>query len=241
MILARSLAYYLVLSISVGVLGLWIILISRFLSIEVVDRTATNWGRLNLWLQGKLCGLHYRIEGLDNLPDQACIVMSKHQSAWETIALRALLPPAQSWVLKKELLRLPVFGAGLRVARSIAIDRSAGRRAVLQVVNEGMQRLDEGRWVIIFPEGTRTAPGQRRKYGLGGAVLAERSGAPVLPIAHNAGVFWRRRGVRKLPGTVDVVIGQPIPSRGRKASAIMKDVEDWIEKQQERLPGSVSS
>lgn len=241
MILARSLAYYLVLSISVGVLGLWIILISRFLSIEVVDRTATNWGRLNLWLQGKLCGLHYRIEGLDNLPDQACIVMSKHQSAWETIALRALLPPAQSWVLKKELLRLPVFGAGLRVARSIAIDRSAGRRAVLQVVNEGMQRLDEGRWVIIFPEGTRTAPGQRRKYGLGGAVLAERSGAPVLPIAHNAGVFWRRRGVRKLPGTVDVVIGQPIPSRGRKASAIMKDVEDWIEKQQERLPRSVSS
>lgn len=236
MILVRSLLYYALLMLSVGVFGLWMLAVSLFVPVGVVDRAATRWGLLNLWLLRWLCNLDYRLTGLDNLPDKACIVMSKHQSAWETIALRGLLPDAQSWVLKKELLRLPVFGIGLRIARSIPIDRSAGRRAVLQVVNEGTERLSEGRWVIIFPEGTRTAPGERRKYGLGGAVLAERSGTPIVPIAHNAGVFWRRRGVRKYPGTIQMTIGPAIEPAGRKATTIMRDVEDWIEGQQEKLP-----
>lgn len=236
MILARSLVYYTLLMLSVGIFGLWIVVASVFFPTSFVDRIATRWGQLNLRLLRWICHLDYQVHGLEHLPDTACIVMAKHQSAWETIALRGLLPDAQSWVLKKELLRLPVFGIGLRIARAIPIDRRAGRRAVLQVVNDGMQRLAEGRWVIIFPEGTRTAPGERRKYGLGGAVLAERSGAPVVPIAHNAGVFWRRRGVKKYPGIIQVVIGPPIQADGRKAAAIMHDVEDWIERQQEALP-----
>ena len=162
--------------------------------------------------------------------------MSKHQSTCENIGLRGILKPEQSWVLKQELMRVPFFGWGLRFTGSIPIDRSAGRRAVLKVVELGSQRLAEGRYVIIFPEGTRTVPGQRKRYGVGGGMLAQCSGAPVIPVAHNAGVFWRRRGVKKYPGTVRVVIGPAIPSEGRKTGEIMQDVEEWIENKQTELP-----
>ena len=238
MILLRSLLYYILLMLSVGLFGL-LVVVTGMVSITAADRWAARWGMTNLALQRWICGLDYRVSGVENLPSQACIVMAKHQSAWETIALRALLPPEQSWVLKQELLRIPVFGTGLKIAKSIPIDRSAGRKAILKVVQDGIARLQEGRWVIIFPEGTRTQPGERRKYGLGGAVLAQRSGLPVLPIAHNAGVFWRRRGVRKFPGTIAVVIGPLIPSEGRKATEIIGDVENWIENTQENLVKSI--
>jgi len=236
MILLRSLIYFGAMVISVLVFGLLIALLGGLLPGGFSDRMATRWGRVNLWLQRAICGLHYEIAGMENIPAGPCIVMSKHQSTWETIALRGLLRPDQSWVLKQELMRIPVFGWALRFAKSIPIDRTAGRRAVLKVVESGRARLAEGRCVVIFPEGTRTAPGTRRKYGMGGGVLAERSGAPVIPIAHNAGVFWRRRGVKKYPGTIRVVIGPAIESNGRKASEIMRDVESWIEATQERLP-----
>ena len=236
MILLRSLLYYLLLMLSVGVFGLIIVIGGLIGSIAFADRWSSRWGLTNLRLQSWICGLHYRVRGLENLPERPCIVMSKHQSAWETIALRAILPPAQSWVLKQELMRLPLFGLGLKIVRAIPIDRSAGRRAAMKIVTEGIDRLNERRWVIIFPEGTRTEPGEKRRYGLGGAFLAERSGAAVIPIAHNAGVFWRRRGVKKYPGTIDVVIGPPVMPRGRKASEIMKEVRDWIESQQDLLP-----
>ncbi len=235
MILWRSVFYYLLLMLSVGVFGVLIITVGLF-SLPLADRWSARWGAVNLALQRLVCGLDYRVRGLENLPEEACIVMAKHQSAWETIAFRALLPEAQSWVLKKELMRLPVFGLGLKIVKAIPIDRSAGRKAILKVVHDGIERLNEGRWVIIFPEGTRTGPGERRKYGLGGAVLAQRSGVPVLPIAHNAGVFWRRRGVKKCPGTIDVVIGPVVLSEGRKAADIIADVESWIEGVQEELP-----
>lgn len=236
MILLRSLLYFAAMLLSVLVFGLLISLLGGVFGGGFPDWVATAWGRSNLWLQRVICGLDYRIEGAENLPAGACIVMSKHQSTWETMALRGILKPQQSWVMKHELTRLPVFGWGLRFAKSIPIDRSAGRRAVLKVVEHGSKMLDEGRYVIIFPEGTRTAPGSRRKYGLGGGVLAERSGVPVIPIAHNAGVFWRRRGVKKYPGTIRVVVGPAIPSAGRKASEIMQDVETWIEAKQTELP-----
>lgn len=236
MILIRSLVYFVLMSLTVVIFGLAIGIAGWALPVAYTDRIATAWGGVNLWLQRVVCGLKVNIEGMDNLPSGHAIVMSKHQSTWETIALRGLLAPHQSWVLKKELLSIPIFGWGLRRARSIAIDRKAGRRAVIQVVKEGKERLEEGRLVIIFPEGTRTAPGQRKKYGLGGAVLAEKSGAPVTPIAHNAGVYWRRRGVRKYPGTIEVRIGPPITSQGRKAAEIMADVENWIEERLENLP-----
>lgn len=236
LILVRSAIYFVAMVITVALFGLIIALFGSFLSVEFSDRWATRWGALNLWLQRWLCGLRYEIRGRENLPDGGCIIMSKHQSAWETIALRGILSPNQSWILKQELMRLPLFGLALRFVQSIPIDRSAGRRAVLKVVELGGQRLSAGRNVIVFPEGTRTAPGERRKYGVGGAVLAQHSGAAVIPIAHNAGVFWRRRGVKKYPGTIQVIVGPAISSGGRKATEIMQDVENWIEARQAELP-----
>lgn len=236
MILLRSLVYFATMTITVVMFASLIAVFGGVLGPAFSDRWASRWGRLNLWLQRVICGLGYEIEGLENLPDKACIIMSKHQSTWETISLRAILPPRQSWVLKQELMQIPLFGLGLKFVKSIPIDRSAGRRAVLQVIEEGRQRLEDDRYVIVFPEGTRTAPGQHKKYGIGGALLAERTGVDVIPISHNAGVFWRRRGVKKYPGTIRVVVGPPIPSAGRKAADIIRDVETWIEAQQKKLP-----
>jgi 1-acyl-sn-glycerol-3-phosphate acyltransferase len=240
MILVRSVIYFAAMVITVVFFGLLIALLGRFMPGDFSDLVATRWGRFNLWLQRIICGLRYEIHGLEHLPaDGPCIIMAKHQSTWETIGLRGILKPQQSWVLKQELMRLPIFGWALRFAKSIPIDRSAGRRAVIEVVNQGISRLAEGRYVIIFPEGTRTAPGQRRKYGMGGAVLAQRSGVPVIPVAHNAGVFWRRRGVKKYPGTIQLMIGPAIDSTGKKAAEIIREVEDWIETRQLELPISI--
>ena len=240
MILLRSLIYFVAMVFSILLFGLYIGIAGTWLSQHAADRVGVRWARLNLQLQRIICGLGYQIEGAENLPSGSAIVMAKHQSAWETIALRGLLRADQSWVLKQELMRIPLFGRGLALTKSIPIDRSAGRRAVIKVVREGTARLEEGRIVVIFPEGTRTAPGERRKYGVGGGVLAERSGVAVIPIAHNAGVFWRRRGVKKFPGTVQLVVGPPIPAAGRKAADIMRDVETWIETTQSRLPNSAT-
>ncbi|MCB1775238.1 MAG: 1-acyl-sn-glycerol-3-phosphate acyltransferase [Gammaproteobacteria bacterium] len=237
MILLRSLVYFVLMSLTILVYGLAAAVFGSFLPGSSVDRITTQWGRVNLWLQHWICGLRYRIEGEQNLPRLGpAVVMSKHQSAWETIALRGILRPDQSWVLKQELMRIPFFGWGLKFVKSIPIDRSAGRRSVVKVVEYGKRYLGEGRLVIIFPEGTRTAPGTRKKYGVGGGVLAERSGVDVIPIAHNAGVFWRRRGVKKYPGEIQVIVGAPISTQGKKAVEIMREVEDWIESQQEKLP-----
>ncbi len=236
MILLRSLLYFIAMVITVVVFGSFIALFGGLFGLAFSDRWATRWGKTNLWLQQMICGLRYEIEGFDNLPAKACIIMSKHQSTWETMALRGILPARQSWVLKKELMQIPLFGAGLRFVKSIPIDRAAGRRAVLEVIKQGKQRLAEDRYVIIFPEGTRTAPGQRKKYGMGGALLAERSGIDVIPIAHNAGVYWRRRGVKKYPGTIRLIVGPPIHTAGRKAGDIMQDIEGWIEEHQLELP-----
>ncbi|MEN8176115.1 MAG: lysophospholipid acyltransferase family protein, partial [Pseudomonadota bacterium] len=146
-----------------------------------------------------------------------------------------------SWVLKRELMWVPVFGWALATMSPIAIDRKTGRHAVQQIAEQGTRHLHAGRHVMIFPEGTRVAPGQRGRYRLGGGVLAQEAGFPVIPVAHNAGVFWKRRALYKHPGTIDVVIGPPIETRGRDATEIMADVENWIEGQMERLPASPDS
>ena len=136
-----------------------------------------------LWWLRFSCGVRHEVKGLENLPEQTAIIMSKHQSTWETIGLRGLLRPDQSWVLKQELMRLPIFGLGLRYCKSIPIDRSAGRRAVVKVVEQGMARLAEGRYVVIFPEGTRSEDGQLLPFKKGGFHLALKSRAEVVPVA----------------------------------------------------------
>ncbi len=193
-----------------------------------------NWNRLNIWSLKVICGLGYRVEGLEYLPTGSAIVLSKHQSAWETIALAFILPP-QVWVLKKELLRIPFFGWGIAVLKPIAIDRGAGTNALDQVIEQGRKRLEKGLWVVIYPEGTRSMPGKKRRYKRGGSVLASETGFPVVPIAHNAGHFWPKNQFIKLPGTITVRIGPAIEVEGMKAKEINLRAEEWIEAQMVEL------
>jgi 1-acyl-sn-glycerol-3-phosphate acyltransferase len=174
-----------------------------------------------------LCGIRHKVRGQENIPEGASIIFSKHQSTWETYALQ-LLFPAQVWVLKRELMWVPFFGWGLALLKPIAIDRSSGRKAVRSIVKQGKQRLAAGIWVTIFPEGTRVAPGKSKRWGIGGAILAEHSGYPVVPVAHNAGEFWGRREFLKKPGTIQVIIGPAIETQGRKAAEINEAAERWM-------------
>lgn len=199
-------------------------------------RFVALWGRFHTWLAKVLCGLQYRVEGREHIPRGAAILLAKHQSTWETIAFQEIFPP-QVWVLKRELMWIPFFGWGLALLKPIAIDRGAGRQAVEQITAQGRERLDAGIWVTIFPEGTRVAPGHKRRYGIGGAALAAATGYPIVPVAHNAGHFWPRRGFLKIPGTIRVVIGPPIHTHGKTAEEINRQVEQWIETRMAELEG----
>lgn len=234
----RSLIYLVLMALTTVAFGLAIALTTRLLPDGRRAAMSNAWGMANLWLLRVVCGLHYRLTGWDRLPENACIVMAKHQSAWETMALRGLLPADQCWILKRELLRVPVFGWALASMRPIAIDRGAGSKAIKQIIAQGTAALGAGRWVVVFPEGTRVPPGERGKYNIGGAMLAERSGYPVVPIAHNAGIFWGRRALAKHPGTIEVVVGPLIPTKGRRATDIIAEVETWIESTVASLPQS---
>ncbi|MCP4125752.1 MAG: 1-acyl-sn-glycerol-3-phosphate acyltransferase [Gammaproteobacteria bacterium] len=236
MILIRSVVFFALLVLTTTLFTIPMFTIGFLLPYRHRCQIANAWGRVTLWLLDVICNLKYQVTGWENLQQRDAIILSKHQSAWETIALRGLLPPEQAWVLKRELLWLPLFGWALAAAEAIGIDRSSGRVAMRQVIAKGTERLKQGRLVIIFPEGTRVAPGERKRYGLGGALLAEKSGYPIVPIAHNAGVFWRRRGVRKYPGTIQVVIGPVIETKNRPAAEINSQVEEWIESTMATLP-----
>jgi 1-acyl-sn-glycerol-3-phosphate acyltransferase len=176
----------------------------------------------------------YTVSGREHLPQGSAVVLMKHSSTWETIA-QILIFPRQSWVLKQELLSIPVFGAALRKLGPIAIDRKGGATAVQQVLSQGKSRLSAGVCVMIFPEGTRMPVGETRRYGLSGALLASTVGKPIVPVAHNAGLFWPRRGILKHAGTVRVVIGEPIATAGREPREVNDEVQRWIEAQVARL------
>jgi 1-acyl-sn-glycerol-3-phosphate acyltransferase len=197
-------------------------------------RWAVAWARAITGALRRFCALDYSVSGREHLPSAGAIVLMKHSSTWETIA-QILIFPRQSWVLKQELLRIPVFGWALRKLRPIAIDRKGGATAVQHVLSQGQSRLAEGHCVIIFPEGTRMPVGQTRRYGLSGALLASTVGKPIVPVAHNAGFFWPRRGWLKRAGTVRVVIGAPIPTAGREPREINDEVQRWIEAQVAQL------
>jgi len=194
----------------------------------------TSWADLNIWWLKLVCKLDYRVEGLENIPKQASIVISNHQSTWETLAFKKFFPPV-AWVVKRELLWIPFFGWGLSMAEPIAINRRSGQKAIEQILNQGSKRLEAGRWIIVFPEGTRVAPGKKRRYKLGGAVIASRTQVPVVPVAHNAGLFWPRRKFIKYPGTITVCIGPAIDSRGKKPDAINAEAKTWIEAKLEQI------
>jgi 1-acyl-sn-glycerol-3-phosphate acyltransferase len=197
-------------------------------------RIISGWSRVMLYLSEKVLGIRCRIEGKEHLPSCPAIILAKHQSAWETLAFQKVFPP-QVHVLKRELLWIPFFGWGLALMSPIAIDRSRGVAALRALARRGKERLAQGFWVVIFPEGTRVAPGERRAYHIGGAWLAAASGAPIVPVAHNAGRVWPRNAFLKHPGTITVRIGPPIDSANRDPKTLNALAESWIEEQQKAL------
>jgi len=230
----RSLIYLLFLIVTV-IPYAFACLLWAPLPLEWRYRLTIGWPRLAIWGAKVITGIRWQIKGRENLPDTPAIVLSKHQSAWETLFLPVYMPRQVCFVYKKELHRIPFFGWGLALLRMIPIDRSKGRDAFEQVVRLGQQRLDEGRWPLLFPEGTRIPPGKTGRYKMGGALLATRTGAMVVPIAHNAGECWPRNSFIKRPGLVTVSIGPPIETAGLDAEAVNRKVQDWIENEMRQL------
>lgn len=193
-----------------------------------------GWGHSMMWGGRVFCGFRYQIEGQENIPAEPSVVMIKHTTVFETYAQLLLFPP-QTWVLKRELLWIPLFGWGLISIKPIAINRSSGRAAVTQVIEQGKQRLKDGIWVSVFPEGTRVRPGTTKKYGVSGAALAREAGVMIVPVAHNAGDLWPRRGITKKPGVIRVVIGPPIDASTQSPKETNRLVQQWIEGEMAKL------
>nr|VFK52707.1 MAG: 1-acyl-sn-glycerol-3-phosphate acyltransferase [Candidatus Kentron sp. TUN]VFK53290.1 MAG: 1-acyl-sn-glycerol-3-phosphate acyltransferase [Candidatus Kentron sp. TUN] len=229
----RSAGFGLAQTVSMMVFGVLSLFTLPF-SFPIRHRFVTFWVRFNLWCLAKICSLEYQVEGKENITATVGVVLSKHESAWETLALQAVFQP-QVWVLKRELLWIPFLGWGLAVLNPIFIDRSAAGRALRKVVQQGHRHLKAGIWVVIFPEGTRVLPGENKQYLGGGAMLAKRAECSVIPVAHNAADFWGRRSFIKKPGKIRMVIGPAIESENRSATEINTLAERWIEDTMKRI------
>jgi 1-acyl-sn-glycerol-3-phosphate acyltransferase len=235
MLYLRSLLFYFGLLVTTPVfalLGIVLMVIPFHPRYAIVHR----WTDSTLWWLRLTCGLDWSVSGKENIPPGPGIIMCKHQSAWETMGLQQIFPP-QVWLLKRELLWIPFFGWGLASLNPIAIDRGSIRKALRQTVKQGRARLQAGIWVVIFPEGTRVAPGTSGRYQSSGGLLAQETGVPVVPVAHNAGVYWSRNSICKRPGTIKVSIGPVIDPTGKSAKEITALCERWIEKESGVLAG----
>jgi 1-acyl-sn-glycerol-3-phosphate acyltransferase len=229
----RSSIYWFLMVTTGIVIGLLTVFTFPF-SVDQRYRFARSWALLNLWLLKRICKLSHTIEGAENIPNEGVVVLCKHQSTWDTMILQVILPHIR-WVLKRELLRVPFFGWGLAMLKPIAIDRSAGHRAVAQLIEQGGPMLDAGYWVVVFPEGTRTHPGEKKRYKQGGSILAVKTGHPVVLIAHNAGEFWPRHSFLKWPGSITLRIGPVIDPEGKTAEEVTNIAHDWIEGQMKEI------
>ncbi|MEI7614047.1 MAG: lysophospholipid acyltransferase family protein [Betaproteobacteria bacterium] len=229
----RSLLFALLSVVITAPAGLLVVL-AYPLPIKLRFVIISSWYTLFLALCRIVLGLHYQVIGRENIPSIPAVILSKHQSAWETVGLQAIFPPLL-FVMKKSLLMIPFLGWGLAAARMISIDRSAGKDALRQVIQQGRERLNSGFSVAIFPEGTRIAPGQTRRFKPGGAQLAVSTGVPVVPVAHNAGEFWAKNAFVKKPGLITVSIGPAIDPKGKSAEEITALVEQWIESEMRRI------
>jgi 1-acyl-sn-glycerol-3-phosphate acyltransferase len=214
--------------------GIFFSSVTPFLPFPRRFSLARFWARVILLVLKWTCRLDYSVSGWENLPRGNHVALWKHSSSWETIAM-AVVIPRQVWVLKRELTWIPFVGWGIKLLHAIAIDRKSGISAVNQVVEQGKRRIAEGNWVVIFPEGTRMAAGQTRKYGASGALLAQQTDRLVVPVAHDAGHYWPRRGLYKRRGTIQVVIGPPIAAAGRDIREINAQAQQWIESTVGRL------
>ncbi len=234
MIQIRS-AIFAVLQIALTVMFTLVAFVSFPFSAHTRYRLITGYNHTVIWLARWVLGIRYVVRGREHLPAMPALIMSKHQSAWETVAFLCLFPPVAA-VIKQELLDLPFFGWAYRMLSPIAIDRSAGRAALKKIVEQGRDKLAQGFWVLVFPEGERMAPGEKGRYGIGGGWLAANTGAPVVPIAHNAGEVWAKDAFIKRPGTITISIGPVISSQDKSATEIMREVEAWIESEMATLP-----
>jgi 1-acyl-sn-glycerol-3-phosphate acyltransferase len=222
-----SIVFTLLLFVSVPIYGA-VALLTAPLPRRYTYGVAVAWVDSMFWLLRVLCRLDYVVEGREHLPARSSIVLLKHSSAWETLAQLKIFP-RQTWVLKRELMWVPILGWVLWLLKPIAIDRRGGTAAVQQVLEQGRARLAEGYWVMIFPEGTRMPVGETRRYGMSGVLLAQAEELPVLPVAHSAGFFWPRRGWLKRPGTIRLVIGPPIETKGVEPRVVNERAQRWVE------------
>ncbi|HZX28720.1 MAG TPA: lysophospholipid acyltransferase family protein [Telluria sp.] len=189
----------------------------------------SRWNKFVIWLAKVVCGIDYRIKGYENLPDTPAVLLCKHQSAWETIFMIAAMPRPLVYVFKREILWIPFFGWGMALLRMIPINRRQGKNAFQQVVRRGRERLADGQWIIMFPEGTRIPVGKKGKYKSGGSRLAIETNTAVVPIALNSGECWPKNSFLKVPGVVTVSVGKPISPENHTPETLMQEVENWIE------------
>ncbi|MEW5881567.1 MAG: lysophospholipid acyltransferase family protein [Pseudomonadota bacterium] len=230
----RAILYLLVMTITVAPWS-FVVVASWVTPPATRYRLAVMWTRLAIRAARAICGVRWRVEGWENLPDGPAIVLPKHQSTWETFWLPSFMPRRLSFVYKRELHWIPFFGWGIASLGMINIDRSRGQDAFEQVVRQGTELLRDGWWIVIFPEGTRTPPGSTKRYKTGGARLAVRTGAQVVPIALNSGECWPRGPLIKRPGEITVSIGPPIDPAGKSADELAALVESWIENEMRRI------
>ncbi|GGX75829.1 lysophospholipid acyltransferase family protein [Pseudoduganella dura] len=224
----RSLVFTVVMAIAT-VIWSFVCMLAAPLPYNKRYYVTSRWNVFVIWLAKVVCGIRYEFKGYENFPDSPAIVLSKHQSAWETIFLLANLPRPLVFVFKKEILYIPFFGWGIALLRMIPIDRKQGKNAFRMVVAHGKRRLKDGQWIIMFPEGTRIPVGQAGKYKSGGTRLAIDTGVPVVPIAVNSGECWPKNSFIKYPGKITVSVGKPISSEGQTPDGMMEQVEQWIE------------
>lgn len=234
MLIIKNLIHWLILCVSAIVL--FFCLFPALLVEKGANKIGRLWARLLLWSLKNIIGLDYQVKGRENIPDTPSIICAKHQSGWETLALQEIFP-LQVYVAKKELFRLPFFGWGLKIAKTIGIDRKAGAKATQQLLKQGLARKNEGFWITIFPEGTRIPPGERGKYKLGAAKMAKMFEMDIIPVALNSGEYWPRNAFLKHSGTIQVSIGQPISHQLGDETTIMNACETWIEAEQEKITG----
>jgi 1-acyl-sn-glycerol-3-phosphate acyltransferase len=227
MLLLRSLVFQLYFFASVAVASTLVVLCWPF-GHRVCFAVARGWGASMLLAGRWICGLKYVVEGIENIPVEPSVILIKHSTVFETYA-QLVFFPIQTWVLKRELKWIPIFGWGLACMKPIAINRGAGHSAVTQVIEQGKARLAEGIWVTVFPEGTRVAPGKTKKYGISGAALARDACVTIVPVAHNAGDLWPRRGIIKKPGLIRFVVGPAIDASAQSPKETNLIVQNWIE------------
>lgn len=208
---------------------LWVVpcIVARLFPYKICFAIVSSWCTFNVFWCRITCGIRYEITGLENIPDQACVIMSNHQSTWETLAYPSIFPTL-TWVIKKELLYVPLFGWGIASTQPIALDRKQGKKAFQQLIKDGKDKLALDRFILIFPEGTRIPYDEERELKIGGFVLAKKAKTQILPVAHDAGRLWPRKGFLKTAGTIHLHIGKPISTEGSSTEQLRQQYADWL-------------